>query len=292
MDVTADKRQLENRVVLITGATSGIGLATATALARAGARVVMVSRDPRRGESVRAAINRQTGSDQLEVMQADLASLDSIRALAQGFLAAHERLDVLINDAGVFEPHRRLSADGIEMTLAVNLVAPFLLTSLLLERLRQSAPSRIVNVCSAMQASASLDLDDLQFERRPYRMTQSYGQSKLALLMVTKELARRLQGTGVTVNAAHPGWVATNLGNFGGLVGFGWRAMRPFMISPEEGAKTSVYLALSPEATGFSGGYFAKQKRAPSNPIAEDPSLAARLWDTLESLVRAKAHAK
>lgn len=289
--MTADKRVLPNRVVLITGATSGIGFATAKALARAGARVVMVSRDPLRGESARAAINRETGSDQLEVMQADLSSLDSIRVLAKRFLAAHEKLDVLINDAGVFEPHRRLSADGIEMTLAVNVVAPFLLTSLLLDRLRQSAPSRIVNVSSATQATASLHIDDLQFERRPYRMTQAYGQSKLALLLVTKELARRLQGTGISVNALHPGGVASNLGNRGGLVGLGWRVARLFMISPDEGAKTSVYLALSPELTGVSGGYFAKQKRVASNPIAEDPSMAGKLWETLESLVQSKASA-
>lgn len=292
MQMTAAKRELSNHVVLITGATSGIGFATARALAKAGARVVLVSRDPQRGESARAAISREAGSSRLEVMEADLASLGSIRALVERFQATHGSLDVLINDAGVFEPHRRLSADGIEMTLAVNLVAPFLLTTLLLERLRQSAPSRIVNVCSAMQASASLDLDDLQFERRRYRMTQAYSQSKLALLMVTKELARRLQGTDVTVNAVHPGWVATNLGNLGGPVGMSWRLMRPFMISPEEGAKTSVYLALSPEVAGVTGGYFAKQSNAPSNPIADDPRLAKELWGVLESLVESRAHAK
>jgi NAD(P)-dependent dehydrogenase (short-subunit alcohol dehydrogenase family) len=290
--MTADKRKLLNRVVLITGATSGIGFATAEALARAGTRVVIVSRDPQRGESACAAINRETGSDQLEVMQADLSSLDSIRTLANRFLTAHEQLDVLINNAGVLEPHRRLSADGIEMTLAVNLVAPFLLTSLLLDRLRQSAPSRIVNVSSATQATASLHIDDLQFERRPYRMTQAYGQSKLALLLMTKELARRLQGTGITVNALHPGGVASNLGNRGRLVGLGWRVARLFMISPDEGARTSVYLALSPEVTGVSGGYFAKQSQVPANPIAEDPRLAAKLWETLESLVQSKAQAK
>jgi len=285
--MTADKR---DHVVLITGATSGIGFATAKALAKAGARVVIVSRDPQRGDFARAAISRETGSSQLEVMQADLASLDSIRGLAQRFQATHERLDVLINDAGVFEPHRRLSADGIEMTFAVNVVAPFLLTELL--RLRQSAPSRIVNVCSAMHASASLDIDDLQFEGRRYGMTRAYGQSKLALLMVTKELARRLQGTEVTVNAVHPGFVASNLGKLGGPVGMSWRLMRPLMISPEEGAKTSVYLALSPEVAGVSGGYFAKQSKAASNPIADDPRLARELWGILETLVGLSAYAK
>jgi len=287
--MTADKR---DHVVLITGATSGIGFATAKALAGAGERVVIVSRDAQRGEIARAAISRETGSSQLDVMQADLASLDSIRALAQRFQATHGSLDVLINNAGVFEPHRRLSADGIEMTFAVNVVAPFLLTELLLERLRQSAPSRIVNVCSAMHASASLDIDDLQFEGRRYGMTRAYGQSKLALLMVTKELARRLQGTEVTVNAVHPGFVASNLGKLGGPVGLSWRLMRPLMISPEEGAKTSVYLALSPEVEGVSGGYFAKQSKAPSNPIADDPGLARELWGILETLVGLRAHAR
>jgi NAD(P)-dependent dehydrogenase (short-subunit alcohol dehydrogenase family) len=287
--MTADKR---DHVVLITGATSGIGFATAKALAGAGARVVIVSRDAQRGEIARAAISRETGSSQLDVMQADLASLDSIRALAQRFQATHGSLDVLINNAGVFEPHRRLSADGIEMTFAVNVVAPFLLTELLLERLRQSAPSRIVNVCSAMHASASLDIDDLQFEGRRYGMTRAYGQSKLALLMVTKELARRLRGTEVTVNAVHPGFVASNLGRLGGPVGMSWRLMRPLMISPEEGAKTSVYLTLSPEVDGVSGGYFAKQSQAPSNPIADNPRLARELWGVLETLVGLSAHAK
>lgn len=287
--MTAGKR---DHVVLITGATSGIGFATAKALAGAGARVVIVSRDAQRGEIARAAISRETGSSQLDVMQADLASLDSIRALAQRFQATHGSLDVLINNAGVFEPHRRLSADGIEMTFAVNVVAPFLLTELLLERLRQSAPSRIVNVCSAMHASASLDIDDLQFEGRRYGMTRAYGQSKLALLMVTKELARRLRGTEVTVNAVHPGFVASNLGRLGGPVGMSWRLMKPLMISPEEGAKTSIYLALLPEVDGVSGGYFAKQSQAPSNPIADDPRLARELWGVLETLVGLSAHAK
>lgn len=275
------------KVVLITGATSGIGFATAKALARAGMRVVMVSRDLKRGEQARAAITAETGSVQLEVVQADLASVSSIRNMAARFLAAHERLDVLINNAGVFEAHRRLSADGIEMTIAVNLVAPFLLTALVLERLRQSAPSRIVNVSSATQSTASIDLNDLQFERRAYRMTQAYGQSKLALLLLTKELARRLQGTGVTVNALHPGGVRTNLGNRGGLVGLGWRVARLFMISPENGARTSVYLALSPEVANVNGAYFASRRQVSPNLIAEDPRLAARLWEILESLSRA-----
>jgi NAD(P)-dependent dehydrogenase (short-subunit alcohol dehydrogenase family) len=273
---------------LVTGATSGIGFATATALARAGMHVVMVSRNPARGEAARAAIRRDTGSNRLEVLQADLSSRDSVRALAARFLATHERLDVLVNNAGVFEPRRRTSVDGIEMTLAVNTLAPFLLSSLLLDRLRESAPARIVNVCSAMQARASLDLADLQFARRPYRMTQAYSQSKLALLLATRELARRLGGSGVTVNAAHPGWVATNLGNLGGVVGLAWRLSKPFMISPDEGAKTSVYLALSPAVTGVSGGYFARERPAPVNPLAEDPELAARLWEALESLAGAK----
>jgi hypothetical protein len=143
-----------------------------------------------------------------------------------------------------------------------------------------------------MHASASLDMDDLQFEERRYGMTRAYGQSKLALLMVTKELARRLQGTEITVNAVHPGFVASNLGKLGGPVGMSWRLMRPFMISPEEGAKTSVYLALSPEVAGVSGGYFAKQSQAPSNPIADDPTLARELWGILETLVGLGAHAR
>jgi Short-chain dehydrogenases of various substrate specificities len=277
---------------MITGATSGIGLATATVLAARGARVVMVGRDPDRSERARAEVAAASDSGQVAVLIADLASLASIRALASHFLDTYDRLDVLINDAGVFEQRRHLSADGLEMTLAVNLVAPFYLTSLLLDRLRASAPARIVNVSSATQRTATIDLADLQFERRRYWMQTAYSQSKLGVLLFTKELARRLSGTGVTANAVHPGFVRTRLGSRGGLLSIAWALGRPLMISPEAGARTSVYVSTSPDVATVTGAYFVDSRPAAVNPLADDPELASQLWQQLEKLAPAHPTAR
>lgn len=277
---------MRDRTVLITGATSGIGFATAAGLARLGARVVLVSRDPGRGERARQALAASTGWNDLEVLHADLASLASLRHLAATFLERHDRLDVLVNNAGVVESRRRLSVDGIELTFAVNVVAPFLLTSLLLDRLRQSAPARIVNVSSVAADHATIDLDDPQFARRRYRMLPAYGQSKLALNMLTAELARRLRGTGVSANALHPGIVATNFANRDPLMRLAWRLARRFMLSSEAGARTSIYVAAAPEVGEVSGGYFVKQRLARPNPTSNDPGAAARLWKMLDDLVQ------
>jgi len=279
-----DVNWIVGRTVLITGATSGIGLATATALAIRGAKVVMVGRDPARADRARAQVVAASGSDLVEVLTCDLASLTSIHSLARGFLDSHSRLEVLINNAGVFEPHRRLSADGLEMTLAVNLVAPFYLTSLLLDRLRESAPARVVNVSSATHLAATIDVEDLGFRNRRYDMRAAYSQSKLGVLLFTKELARRLAGTGVTVNAVHPGFVHTRLGSRGGLVSIGWAAARPLMLSPEAGARTSVYVSSSPEVADVTGTYFADSRPAAESPLADDLRLASRLWRRLGAL--------
>lgn len=274
--------------VLITGATSGIGYATAEGLARLGARVILAARDAERGEAARRALAAATGSDRLEVVVGDLASLASTRRMAAEVLERHQRIDVLINNAGLASIRRQLSTDGIELTLAVNLVAPFLLTTLLLDRLCESAPARIVNVSSESQRGASIDLDDLQFERRRYGTMRAYGQSKLGLNLYTVELARRLAGTGVTANALHPGVVATNIGNQNALMRLGYRLARPFMLSPEDGARTSIYLASSPEVAGVSGGYFFGTRRLQPNRIAEDPAAASRLWEILEGLAQVR----
>src|SRR5215217_1244839 len=247
------------RVCLITGATSGIGKATAMGLASMGASVVMVARDRSRGEAALAEIKEGSANASVDLMLTDLSSQEDIHRLADEFKDAYPRLDVLVNNAGVIRSKRVTSADGIEMTFAVNHLAYFLLTNLLLDLLKASAPSRIVNVSSAEQRNGTIDFDDLQGEKG-YKTAKAYGQSKLANVLFTYELARRLEGTGVTANCLHPGVVGTNLGSgVSGIFGFMVRALTPLMKSPEKGAETSVYLASSPEVEGLSGRYFVKK---------------------------------
>jgi NAD(P)-dependent dehydrogenase (short-subunit alcohol dehydrogenase family) len=275
---------MTGKTVLITGATSGIGHETAAGLLRLGAHVVLVSRNAARGADARLRLIERTGSQEVDVLPGDLASQESIRALAASFLERYPRLEVIVNNAGVIEPRRELSSDRIERTLAVNVVAPFLLTNLLLERLRESMPSRIVNVSSGAQDKATLDLDDLQFERRPYAMLKAYGQSKLALNVFTAELARRLPGSFVTVSAVNPGAVASNLGNRGRFMGVAWNVAKRFMLSAAQGAESVVHLAASPEVTGWSGGYFVRDRKVRPNPVVEDPEVGRHLWAILERL--------
>jgi NAD(P)-dependent dehydrogenase (short-subunit alcohol dehydrogenase family) len=275
---------MTGKTVLITGATGGIGFETAAGLLRLGAHVVMVSRDVGRGALAQQRLVGQTGSQRVDVLAGDLASQESIRGLETSFLERYPRLDVLINNAGVIEPSRRVSSDGIEMTFAVNVVAPFLLTNLLLDRLKESMPSRIVMVSSAAQDKGTLDLDDLQFERRTYSMLRAYGQSKVALNVLTAELARRLPGSFVTVNAVHPGRVATNMGNRGRFIGAGWKVAKRFMLSAAQGAESVIHLAASPEVTGWSGGYLVRDRKVRPNPVVESPEVGRHLWAILERL--------
>jgi len=305
---------MQGKICMVTGATSGIGKATAMELARMGATVVMVSRDRAKGEAVQSEIKTKSGNDtvalslierhaatplsrlptvsgmkgiNVDLLLADLSSQASIRQLAENFQQHYAQLHVLINNAGVSMFARQETVDGLETTFAVNQLAPFLLTNLLLDVLKASAPARIVNVSSAAQQSASLDMDNLQSKKR-YTFMNSYGQSKLALVMFTYELARRLEGTGVTANCLHPGFVATNIGQSGaGPVG---RAVVKFIfsnfgISPEEGAKTSIYLATSPDVEGVTGKYFVKSIPKRSAPITYDESLQRQLWDKCAKLV-------
>jgi retinol dehydrogenase-14 len=283
------KGPMDEKVCLITGATSGIGKATAMGLANMGASVVMVGRDRGRGEAALAEIKEDSGNDSVDLMLADLSSQEEIRRLADAFEVAHPRLDVLINNAGLFCSERITTADGLETTFAVNHLASFLLTKLLVDVLEASAPSRIVNVSSGEQRNATIDFDDLQGEKG-YRGAKAYSQSKLATVLFTYELARRLEGTGITANCLHPGVVGTNFGSgVSGAFGVMVRALRPLMLSPEKGAVTSVYLASSPEVEGLSGRYFVKKAEARSSDVSYDERIARRLWEVSAELTKVPA---
>jgi NAD(P)-dependent dehydrogenase (short-subunit alcohol dehydrogenase family) len=281
---TAHHGQMEHRTVVVTGATSGIGRAAAEGLARLGATLLLVARDQGRGEQTIVEIE-QIAAPPPELYVADLSSQRSIRGLAADLRARHERLDVLVNNAGPLFGERRLSEDGLEMTFALNHLGYFLFASELLALRRAGAPARIVKVASAAGNRGHIDFDDLQGERS-YSGWRAYGQSKLANILFTRELARRLAGTGVTVNAVHPGFVATNFGNAGSrsyrlVQGLG----SPWRRTPEEGADTVIYLASSPQVEGVSGEYFADRKPARSSPEARDDAAARRLWQISEVLV-------
>ncbi len=268
-----------DRTCLITGASSGIGRATANELARMGATLVLVCRDRKRGEETLAEVRRSSTGGTVDLLLADLASQESIRALARDFLASGRPLHVLINNAGVVNTTRTVTVDGVETVFAVNHLAYFLLTLLLLDRLKASIPARIVNVASEAHKFGPLDFDDLGGERR-YRPMRIYGQSKLANVLFTYELARRLEGTGVTVNCLHPGAVATGLGFNNGVVAKAIiRLLRPFLRTAETGARTSIYLASSPAVAGITGRYFVDCREARSSAASMDRDTGRRLWD-------------
>ena len=275
---------MTGKTVLVTGASGGIGLATAAGLAQLGARVGLVGRDAARSEA--AAERLRAAGGQVDVFVADMSSQGEVRRLAEEVLTAYPRLDVLVNNVGGYWATRHATVDGLERTFAVNHLAPFLLTNLLLDRLRASAPARVVTVSSGAHAMGIIDFEDLQGER-VYSGERAYNQSKLANVMFTYELARRLQGSGVTANTFHPGVVRTN---FGREDSKGWMRLmlpviRPFLKSPDKGAATSVYLASSPEVEGVTGQYFAKQKARRSSTASYDTTAAARLWDVSATLV-------
>lgn len=282
---------LEGRTCLVTGATSGIGREIALGLAEQGARVVICGRDASRSEATRADIARRSGNHNVEVLIADLASLAEVRKLAGAFLSDHEALHVLVNNAGVVNMRREVTVDGFEATFAVNHLAHFLLTNLLVGRLRESAPARIVNVASDAHRFGSIDWDDLQSERRYEGLPlvaglRVYGASKLANVLFNLELARRLADTGVTANCVHPGMVATGLGANNGALGRAATVLlRPFALSPRKGAQTPLYVAGAPELEGVSGRYFARKREATTSAAARDPEAARRLWEESRRLV-------
>jgi len=278
---------MQGKVCIVTGANSGIGKATALGLAQMGATVVMVCRNQSKGEEAQNEIKEKSENDAIDLMLADLSSQESIRQLAENFQQHYQQLHVLINNAGVANLSRRETVDELEMTFAVNYLAPFLLTNLLLDKLKASAPARIVNVSSESHQSGYIKMDDLELEKG-YRLMRAYGQSKLALVLFTYELARRLQGTGVTANCLHPGFVATNIGQNG--VGSIGRSIVKLIfsrlgISPEEGAKTSIYLASSPVIEGITCKYFIKSIPVRSAPISYDETLQRQLWEVSAKLV-------
>jgi retinol dehydrogenase 12 len=278
---------VRGKVCLLTGATRGIGLAAADALARTGLTLVLVGRDKPRVEETVHAVRSATGNGHVEGLVADLSLRSEVRRLAKEVRGRYPRLDVLINNAGAIFTRREETAEGIEKTLALNHLGYFLLTLELLDILKASAPSRVVNVASDAHRGMRLDLDDLE-NRKRYSGLRVYGQSKLMNILFTTELARRLAGTGVTVNSLHPGVVATGFGqNTPGLFKSLVRLAAPFMTTPEKGAETLVYLATSPEVEGVTGKYFAKSRQARSSPVSRDPELAAKLWAASERFVAA-----
>ena len=277
---------MAGNTVLITGGTGGIGKAAAMRIASMGARVGITGRDRARAEGAAVAIQRESGNSSVDVFVADMSSQAEIRRLADEVLAAYPRLDVLLNNVGGFWSHRHVTPDGLEHTFALNHLAPFLLTSLLSERLIASAPARVVTVSSGAQGMGTIDFDDLMGERK-YSGQRAYNQSKLANVMFTYELARRFEGTGVTATVLHPGMTNTAFSAedpsrlFAPLV----VVMRPFMKTPERGADTPVFLASSPDAEGLSGRYFANRQSRKSNKSSYDTEVTARLWRVSADLV-------
>jgi NAD(P)-dependent dehydrogenase (short-subunit alcohol dehydrogenase family) len=282
--------EMAGKVIVITGGNTGIGKEAAVALAAGGAQVVITSRNEERGRSARQEIAERSGNESVDVMALDLASFRSIRSFATDVLDRFDHLDVLVNNAGLILHRRAETQEGFEETFGVNHLGHFLLTDQLLERLRASAPSRVVVVSSGAHKGArrGLDFDDLQAEHK-YKWMNAYNKSKLANIYFTRELARRLDGTGVTVNALHPGFVRSEFGrggDLGGIYGWGIKYLAsPFAISPEKGARTTAYLASSPEVEGTSGGYFYKCKPSVPSRMAQDDDAARRLWDASEKLV-------
>jgi NAD(P)-dependent dehydrogenase (short-subunit alcohol dehydrogenase family) len=275
-----------DKICLVTGANSGIGKVTATELARGGAAVIMVCRNRDKGEAAREEIRRATDNQKLDLLIADLAELRQIRTLASIVKQRYPRLDVLVNNAGAYNTRRTLTADGYETTFGVNHLAYFLLTHELLDLLKASAPARIVNVASDAHRGGRICFDDLQGEKR-YGGWRAYAQSKLANILFTYELARRLAGTSVAVNAMHPGGVATNFfHNINSPLGTLIRLGLPFLRTPEKGADTVVWLATSPEVEGVTGKYFYDRREKRSNRESYDLEVARRLWEVSEQLTR------
>jgi retinol dehydrogenase-12 len=271
---------MDGKVCLVTGASSGIGFETAAGLAERGARVLLLCRSQERGEEAQRSIRERSGRDDTTLFLADLASQAEIRRVTAQILGAEPQLDVLVNNAGIVNLGREVTVDGLEQVFAVNHLAYFLLTILLLDRLRARGKARIVNVASDAHKLRGADLADLQFERRKYAWSAAYGQSKLCNILFTKELARRLEGSGVTVNALHPGAVATRIAQNNGWWAVALGKLLPlFFRSPARGAQTSLHLATAPELDAVTGRYFRDCREVRPSALAEDPIAAERLWE-------------
>ena len=286
-NMATSNTSMNDKICLVTGATSGIGKATALGLAQRGATVIITGRNQAKGEEALSEIKARSNNDKVNLMLADFASLESTRQLAEQFKQKYQQLHVLINNAGLAAYKRQVTQDGFEKTFEVNYVAPFLLTNLLLDTIKASAPARIINVSSEAQAAGKIYFNDLQLEKN-FNFGRAYSQSKLAEVLFTYELARKLQGTGVTVNCLHPGVVATNI----------WQHspsfIRPvikslvnlFALTPEEGARTSLYLATSPDVADVTGKYFTKSVPKRSSEISYNEAAQQQLWDMSVQMVK------
>jgi retinol dehydrogenase-12 len=274
--------EMHGKICLVTGATLGIGKETSLGLARKGAHVVIVGRDEARTSETAVRMARESGNPQVDFLVADLSSQAEVRRLAAAFDSRYPRLDVLVNNAGAVFTRREVTVDGFERTWALNHLAYFLLTRLLLDKLAASAPARIVNVASRAHERGTVDFDNLQGEEK-YSAARAYGQSKLANVLFTFALARRLAGKGATANCLHPGVVATGFGrNTPGLFKTLISLAKPILLTPEQGAATSIYLASSPEVANVSGEYFAKRRPTTSSKQSRDIALQERLWELSE----------
>lgn len=282
---TAAQPALSGKIALVTGATAGIGLITAEALAKMGATVVIVSRSEEKCRNVVAQIQANTGNTRVEYIAGDLSVMAQVRTVAAEFLRRYDRLHILVNNAGAFMNSRQLTADGFELTFALNHLNYFYLTQLLQDTLIASAPARIVNVSSDAHRGGKIDFDDLMSEKG-YSGFGVYSMTKLANVIFTNELARRLEGTGVTANSLHPGFVATNFGkNNGGIVGLLMPVVQMFAISPEKGAETTIHLASSPAVEGITGKYFTKKMPVEPAKAALDVASQRRLWEISQKLI-------
>jgi len=276
--------QLTDKVVLVTGANSGIGLEASVKLARMGAQLVMVGRNRAKVDAAVAEVTQRAGSQLVTSMLCDFSSQAAIRSLADEFRRSHTRLDVLVNNAGSVSDRRQVTVDGLEQTFAVNHLGYFLLTNLLLDLLKAAAPARIVNVSSVGHRRGDLDFEDLQYEKG-YQIMRAYRRSKLGNVLFTRELAKRLAGTGVTVNSLHPGEVATNIWTHAPWFTKPLLAVvKLFMITSEQGGDTIVHLATSPEVEGKTGGYYEKNRLVEAAPLGQDDTLAEKLWRVSASL--------
>ncbi len=277
---------MQGKICLVTGSTSGMGKVTARELASRGATVVLIGRDREKGEATQAEIRRETGNAHVDLLIADLSLLQEVRGLAAKFQKTYQHLHVLVNNAGAIYPSRHVTSEGLETTFAVNYLAPFLLTELLVETLKASAPARIVNVSTQVHRIGSIAFDNLQGEKR-YATMSNYAQAKLAVILSTYELARRLEGTGVTVNVMSPGQMSSENFNAGatGLLALVTKLTRPFVMTVEQGAQTEIFLATSPQVEGVTGKCFARSREIQSSRRSYDQALGQRLWQESRQLV-------
>jgi NAD(P)-dependent dehydrogenase (short-subunit alcohol dehydrogenase family) len=283
---------MKGRVCIVTGATAGIGKATAHRLAELGATVVAIARDAHKGKATVAEIQARTGNRDVSLLLCDFSSQADVRRVAAEFREKHDALHVLVNNAGAVLGEHRITPDGLEATFATNHMGYFLLTTQLLDLLVASAPARVVSVASDAHQWGGLDLDDLRWERRRYVPMQAYGASKLANVLFAAELARRLAGKGVTSNSLHPGVIASNFGQSGpAWVRFGVSLLKPLLTTPEKGAATSLHLATSAEVEGITGKYWKNKKVVRASRTAQDEALARRLWEVSEQLAQKSAAA-